>query len=84
MIEGHSTTHAFCETIAASLTHIRALGKRGRCPSGGADTRTLCDLKAEWDTAARFSADAVAKWNAWPYQLCSTCKAMFAANEDAP
>jgi hypothetical protein len=71
------TEHAFCETIAASLTHIRPLTAAGRKPSGGADTPALYGAKALWDTSLAFSAERVEHWNPWPYGLCSKCKAQF-------
>jgi hypothetical protein len=76
-IVSHDKGHAFCETIAANLTHIRPLTAAGRKPSGGADTPALCGAKVLWDTATPFTSAKVASWNAWPYALCSRCKAAF-------
>jgi len=73
----HSTTHAFCETIAASITHIRILGPKGRMPGGGADTTALCGALVLWDTGLAFSSERVATWRPWPYRLCSQCKTEF-------
>jgi hypothetical protein len=77
----HDTEHAFCETIAANLTHIRRLTAAGRKPNGGADTRALCGASALWDTSLAFSRDRVEHWNPWPYGLCSRCKATFIGPE---
>src|ERR1035437_3732369 len=43
------TEYSFCETVAAYVWHIRPLTAVGRKLGGGADTLTLCDLKAAWD-----------------------------------
>jgi hypothetical protein len=69
--------HAFCETIAANLTHIRLLTEAGRKPSGGADTAALCGAPALWDTSLTFSPSRVEHWNPWPYGLCSKCKTAY-------
>ncbi len=41
--------YSFCETIAAYVWHIRPLTDAGKKLGGGADTLTLCGLKAAWD-----------------------------------
>lgn len=45
-IDGLST----CETLAAIVVHVRQLGPKGLCYSGGADTKTLCGAEASWDS----------------------------------
>jgi len=48
---------SFCETIAAvGRWHIRQLTEKGRMLGGGADTETLCGLKAAWDLAVPINA----------------------------
>ena len=44
--------YSFCETATAgprSRWHIRQLTEKGRKPSGGADTPSLCGLDVAWD-----------------------------------
>lgn len=67
----------FCETISASLTHIRVLGPAGRRPTGGADTPALCEARVLWDTGLTFSHEAVLDWDPWPYRLCPTCRRVY-------
>lgn len=69
--------HAFSETIAANLTHIRPLTAAGLKPGGGADTPALCGAPVLWDKSLGFTADRVEHWNPWPYGLCSRCKSAF-------
>jgi hypothetical protein len=76
MVE-HDSGHAFCETIAAALTHIRRLTTKGRAPGGGADTPALCGAAALWDTQLPFTRANVEGWDPWPQPLCSQCKATF-------
>ena len=48
---------SFCETLAAYRWHIRQLTKAGRKINGGADTPTLCGLKAAWDLSFPIGVD---------------------------
>jgi hypothetical protein len=56
--------YSFCETIAAHRIHIRRLTSIGRKLTGGADTNTLCDLKACWD---------LKQWTLNNPRLCPKC-----------
>jgi len=47
-----SVEYSFCETIAAppgGKWHLRELTEKGQKFGGGADSPTLCGLKAAWD-----------------------------------
>lgn len=80
---GPPTVHAFCETIAASTTHIRVLSSAGPKYGGGADTRALCGAKASWDTKTPFSEALVRNWSGWPYPLCKGCRESYVAGLEA-
>ena len=45
-----------CETDAAYVIHARRVSKTGPHYGGGADTPTLCGLKASWDTRIPLAA----------------------------
>ena len=56
--------YSFCETLAAHRIHIRRLSSIGRRTTGGADTNTLCGLKACWD---------LKQWTLDNPRLCPKC-----------
>lgn len=43
------TEFRYCESTIAMLWHIRSLGQKGECKSGGADTAALCGRRVDWD-----------------------------------
>lgn len=82
-----SVAYSYCETVAAvGLWHIRRLSEKGRKPSGGADTKTLCGLQAAWDVPSspvpfEFRPhDPLADRNG---DTCKLCSKAFSALPDA-
>jgi len=52
-------THSFCETLAATCWHIRPLVNGKQFFGGGADTETLCGLRAMWDIKSELDKNKV-------------------------
>ncbi len=69
---------SFCETIhAMGPWHIRRLSERGKKFSGGADTETLCGLRAAWDINCEIS-DASLNGNGDRVgRSCPSCKGKY-------
>lgn len=68
--------YTYCETVAVYRWHIRELTETGRHLGGGADSLTLCGLKAAWDLPYEVKTR--------PYtNLCKMCRKRFeeGANE---
>lgn len=60
-----------CETVAAIKPHLRVLTSTGKHLGGGADSNTLCGLKACWDTNIPVPKQGEpAEW------LCARCDAL--------
>lgn len=72
--------YTFCETIAASLKHIRQLTDAGRKLGGGADSPTLCGTKPAWDLKLDATIETVAgakQETRNGMRLCRGCAAAF-------
>ena len=70
---------SFCETVhAMGPWHLRqhpmgVVHKYG----GGADTPTLCGLKAAWDIRAPVTTENIMRESTEPGRTCSTCREKF-------
>lgn len=80
------TRYSFCETVAATGPwHIRILSEIGHKYSGGADTKTLCGLKAAWDVRHEFEANLIEPDGRLHSSTCASCLTVYkmAANQES-
>ena len=69
---------SFCETVhAMGPWHIRRLTEKGKKLGGGADTETLCGLRAAWDINCEISDVSLSENDDRPGRPCSTCKGKY-------
>lgn len=60
--------YSICETVHGITWHVRTLSSVGQKFSGGADTPTLCGLKAAWDLQVDAEKNLTAEY------VCKQCR----------
>lgn len=78
---GPVTQYSFCETVAATGPwHIRMLSEIGHKYNGGADTKTLCGLKAAWDVQHEFEGKLIESDGRLRTTTCASCLTIYMKN----